>query len=366
MDAPSSELFCWWDDVDGSYGGLPRLYLGLLAVWSLSTSYWALNTRMNRHFQLNNLQWILASVSLIKVLQLGMSFLFWHSCFKLETCSLWMSFGVYVSGILFQTASFVCFLLISHGYCTMCEHLSVNEQRTTAALGCVLYLTLVGYRANVPYFTVFMMLNYFVAFYMIFHHLSQNLFALSEQINLSFIENDNVHPMHSVMQIKYSMFKKFQGAMQIVAVVEIVIYMNIESTIDDYSLRLLVREWAQLCIFIYIGWIFRPQEVSPLFSVMPTVKCRKERALPPVYSLEIDAADFKDLTSQAWQIGVPTSLPCNSQKNPVDSVLVVVQHPGFSNRAPAGNHADQKSSGRAVVAHTTTTCSHSYAENREE
>ena len=65
-----------------------------------------------------------------------------------------MSFGVYVTGVLFQTASFVSFLLISHGYCIMCERLSVPERRTTAALGCVFYLTLVGYRASVPYFTV--------------------------------------------------------------------------------------------------------------------------------------------------------------------------------------------------------------------
>jgi len=65
-----------------------------------------------------------------------------------------MSFGVYVTGVLFQTASFVSFLLISHGYCITCERLSLTERRTTASLGCVFYLTLVGYRASVPYFAV--------------------------------------------------------------------------------------------------------------------------------------------------------------------------------------------------------------------
>lgn len=65
-----------------------------------------------------------------------------------------MSFGVYVTGVLFQTAAFVSFLLIAHGYCIMCEHLSLNERRSTAALACVFYLTLVGYKASVPYFTV--------------------------------------------------------------------------------------------------------------------------------------------------------------------------------------------------------------------
>ncbi|KAL6972771.1 hypothetical protein U1Q18_026944 [Sarracenia purpurea var. burkii] len=77
----------------------------------------------------------------------------WYSCLNLHTCSLWMSFGAYVTGVLFQTASFVSFLLISHGYCIMCERLSVPECRTTAALGCAFYLTHVGYRASAPYFS---------------------------------------------------------------------------------------------------------------------------------------------------------------------------------------------------------------------
>lgn len=160
-----------------------------------------------------------------------------------------MSFGVYVTGVLFETASFVSFLLISHGYCITCERLSVTERRTTAALGCVFYLTLVGYRASVPYFSVsywlinalhwlswqwlisfynfdflhpnlftlctnyiivslfqvLLLVNYFINFYMIFHHISQNLLALREQ--LSFIEDEDVHAMHDAVYTKYIMFK---------------------------------------------------------------------------------------------------------------------------------------------------------------
>lgn len=84
-----------------------------------------------------------------------------HSCFHHHICSLWMSFGVYVTGVLFQTASFVSFLLISHGYCITCERLSLTERRTTASLGCVFYLTLVGYRASVPYFAVSFFFTFF-------------------------------------------------------------------------------------------------------------------------------------------------------------------------------------------------------------
>lgn len=77
-----------------------------------------------------------------------------YTCFHSNVCSLWMSFGVYIMGILFQTSAFVSFFLISHGYCITCHRLSLSERRTMAALGCVFYLTLVGYRASVPYFTV--------------------------------------------------------------------------------------------------------------------------------------------------------------------------------------------------------------------
>lgn len=77
-----------------------------------------------------------------------------YSCFYSNLCSVWMSFGVYVLGILFQTAALGSFFLISHGYCVTCERLSLSERRTMATLGCVFYMTLVGYRASVPYFSV--------------------------------------------------------------------------------------------------------------------------------------------------------------------------------------------------------------------
>lgn len=76
------------------------------------------------------------------------------SCFYLNVCSLWLSFGVFVTGVLFQTTTCVSFLLISLGYCITCELLTVSERRRTSILGCVFYLTLVGYRASVPYFSV--------------------------------------------------------------------------------------------------------------------------------------------------------------------------------------------------------------------
>ncbi|KAI4355604.1 hypothetical protein L6164_004361 [Bauhinia variegata] len=306
-----------------SYRSLPALYLVFLLIWFVSACSWTLNTYRTRHFQSNNLQWTLASVPLIKTLQLMLSFLFWYSCFNFQACSLWMSFGVYVTGVLFQTAAFVSFLLISHGYCIMCERLSLNERRTTAALGCIFYLTLVGYKACVPYFTVLLLINYFISSYVIFHHISQNLVVLREQ--LSIMENEDVRVMHDAVYTKYTMFKKFQGAMQIIAMAETVIYMNMDYSLENYWLRLLLREWAQLCIFLYIGWTFRSQDLAPRFSVMPATKCKGEILVPPIYSIEMDAATFKDFGSHEWHIGVPTS-PFHDESFK-DAVLVIIQHP---------------------------------------
>ncbi|XP_074375757.1 uncharacterized protein LOC141717534 [Apium graveolens] len=318
MEVPGSYM----SGLDESYRPLPSLYMAFMLIWSFSAVFWTVNTYKTRCFQTNNLQWALASVPLLKALQLTLSFLFWYSCFYFQTCSLWISFGVYVTGILFQTASFVSFFLISHGYCIMCERLSVPERRTMAALGCVFYLILVGHRASVPYFTVLLVLNYFILFYVIFHHISQNLSVLREQ--LMYIIDDDVNAMRDAVYTKYMMFKKFQGAMQIVAVAETAIFINMGDSLENYWFRLLVREWAQFCIFLYIGWTFWPQEWAPRFSVMPTLKSKGEIIMPPIYSIEMDATRFKDFSSHQWQIGVPTSFRDRRLK---DSVLIVVQHP---------------------------------------
>nr|GLL35157.1 uncharacterized protein LOC109192232 [Ipomoea trifida] len=288
--------------LDEAYRRLPLLYFSLMLIWFLSVCSWTFNTCKTRHFQTNKLQWTLTSVPLIKALQLMLCFLFWSSCFYDHVCSLWISFGVYLTGVLFQTVTFVAFLLISHGYCITCESLSVSERRTTAALGCVFYLTLIGYRASIPYFSIFLTLSYSILFYVIFNHISQNLLVLREQ--LAFIENEDVPGMHDAIYTKYTMLKKFQGAMQIVAVAELAIFINMDNSVDSYWLRLLIREWAHFCILSYIGWTFRSKDLAPRFSVMPPVKLKGERTLPPIYSIEMDAATFRDFSRHEWHIGV--------------------------------------------------------------
>ncbi|CAL9116200.1 unnamed protein product [Musa textilis] len=319
--------------LDESHRPLPSLYLAFLVIWALSAFSWIVNTWRNRFVQTKKLQWMLASVPLVKALQLALSCSFWYSCINLQICSLWLSFGVYVTGILFQTSSFVSFMLISHGYCIIYERLLVRERRITAALGCMLYLTLVGYKTAVPYFTVFLVLVYSLSFYMIFHHISHSLLVLREQLN--FIEGEDTHTMHNALYAKYIMLKKFQGAMQLVAMAEVLIYMNVDEALDTYWFRLLVREWAQVCIFLYIGWTFRTQQVTPHFSVMPALKSKKEMIVPPVYSIEMNAADFNDLASQQLHVGVPTSFPYSNCGNSFKPLVVIVQNPHSSSKHTA-------------------------------
>jgi hypothetical protein len=52
---------------------------------------------------------------------------------------------------------------------------------------------------------VLLLLNYFTSFYVIFHHISQNLSVLREQ--LSYIEDEDVHAMHDAVYTKYMMSK---------------------------------------------------------------------------------------------------------------------------------------------------------------
>jgi hypothetical protein len=72
----------------------------------------------------------------------------------LDTCSFWVAFGVFVSRIFFETACFVAFLLLAHGYCITHEQLTLTERRKIAGLAGLLYLTLTGYKAAIPQFSV--------------------------------------------------------------------------------------------------------------------------------------------------------------------------------------------------------------------
>ncbi|XP_051134862.1 uncharacterized protein LOC127254044 isoform X2 [Andrographis paniculata] len=310
------------DALDLSYRPLPPVYFTLMVVWILSSVSWTFNTYRNNQFQPNKLQWMLASVPWIKALQLLLSFLFWYSCLYTDVCSLWMSFGVYTMGVLVKICAFVSFFLISHGYCITCHRLSLSERRSMASLGCIFYLTLVGFRASLPYFSVLLLLNYLVLFYVIFNHISHNLDALREQ--LSFIEDEDIRAMHDAVYTKYIMFKKFQVAMHYVAVLEIAIFISLNNSLESYWVRMLVRECAQFIIFTYIGWVFRSQELAPRFSVMPALRSEGVTVVPPIYSIEMDAETFKEFGSHEWHIGVPT-LPCNGSVN--EAVLVVIRQP---------------------------------------
>lgn len=52
---------------------------------------------------------------------------------------------------------------------------------------------------------VLLLLNYFISFYVIFHHIYQNILALQEQLN--FIMEEDVQAMHDAIHTKYKMFK---------------------------------------------------------------------------------------------------------------------------------------------------------------
>ncbi|KQK09178.1 uncharacterized protein LOC112270824 [Brachypodium distachyon] len=100
--------------------------------------------------------------------------------------------------------------------------------------------------------------------------------------------------------------------------------MRVDDEPDNYWFHVLVREWGQLCIFMYIGWNFRIPEASLHLPVTPLMKSNWEITMPPIYSVEMDAADFRGLVSDQWHVGVRTShdnLCCSSQP-----LLVQVQN----------------------------------------
>ena len=178
-------------------------------------------------------------------------------------------------------------------------------------------------RFHLPWFSipasyliqVLLLLNYFISFYVIFHHIYQNLLALQEQ--LSFIMEEDVQAMHDAILTKYKMFKyaitlytliymsyldakscfwcatfiyitqKIPGNnancchgrnygmirygilslnpfymlyMDQSSLLRLLfgfqIFLNMDDSVEIYWLRLLVREWALFCIFCYIGYVY--------------------------------------------------------------------------------------------------------------
>ncbi|XP_002962167.2 uncharacterized protein LOC9658269 [Selaginella moellendorffii] len=313
-------------DWEALYRPLPFLFFGLLLIWTTLVGIWTLNTWRKRQWQTSNLQWILTAVPVLKALVLALSFAFWYSCLHLGTCSFWVAFGVFVTRIFFETACFISFLLISHGYCIMHEQLSISERRSIAGLGSLLYLTLTGYKAAVPQFAILVVLIYLVLLYVIFLHVSRNLALLREQLQL--IQNEGVHTMHTALYTKYTMFKKFQAAMLTMVVAEVLMHAKADGVANEYWMRLLVREWTEIGIFSYIGWTFRARETTPFFTVIPTLHSGRESMLPPIYSIEMNEKDFNTLSFKEWHIGVPMSLAkCGGNQKPM---LVIVQNPSVS------------------------------------
>jgi len=314
-----------WEE---AYKPLPYLFCSLFIVWALLVFAWVLNTWTKRRWQTSTLQWVLAAVPTLKTLVHVLSFVFWYSCLNSRTCSFWVAFGVFLTRIFFETAYFVAFLLIAHGYCIMHEQLAIQERRTIAGLASLLYLILTGYKAAVPQFAVLVILMYGILVYVIMALVARNLGVLRGQ--LQHIQDEGVHVMHTAVYMKYTMFKNFQKAMLIMVVAQIVMHVRAEAVATEYWVQLLLRELTELGIFFYIGWTFRSRERTPFFTVIPTLHASGQCILPPIYSVEMDAKEFNNLDYKEWHIGIPTSISKGMMVGH-RPMLVIVQNPGMSN-----------------------------------
>ncbi|XP_024367654.1 uncharacterized protein [Physcomitrium patens] len=319
-------LHTFGGDWERSYRPLPDLFFCIAVLWMLLVVVWTLNTWSKRRWQTSSLQWVLTAIPAMKSLVMSLSFVFWYSCIHLKICSFWVAFGVFVSRIFFETACFVTFLLISYGYCIMQEQLSLAQRRSAASLTSLLYLILTGYKAAVPQFAVLIVFIYAGLLYIIMAHIAQNLSLLREQLQQ--IQAEGVHMMHNAVHTKYIMFRKFQGAMLAMVVAEILVHAQVESVVNEYWMRLLVREMTEVIIFLFIGWTFRSRERFPFFDVMPTSNSAVQRTLAPIYSVEMNEREFSKLDYKEWHIGVPTTVSRSGDEN--RPTLVIVQNPSLS------------------------------------
>eukprot|EP01018_Ginkgo_biloba_P019421 Gb_16578 [translate_table: standard] len=74
---------------------------------------------------------------------------------------------------------------------------------------------------------------------------------------------------------------------------------NCPKRVEVYGIGQSKSEWVQK-----IGWTFRSREVSPFFTVIPTCNSTGQRTFPPIFSIEMNEKDFKNLNFKEWHIGV--------------------------------------------------------------
>jgi hypothetical protein len=61
-----------------------------------------------------------------------------------------------------------------------------------------------------------------------------------------------------------------------------------------------------MCVFC--RWTFRSRELTPFFTVIPTLRASGQCILPPIYSVEMNAKEFNNLDYKEWHIGIVRNL----------------------------------------------------------
>jgi hypothetical protein len=122
--------------------------------------------------------------------------------------------------------------------------------------------------------------------------------------------------------------RRFQTAIFMVVVAEFVIHAVAEGVGKEYWIRLLMREFTEGAIFFHIGWTFRSRGLTPFLTLIPSLHSSREYSLPPIYSVEMNEKEFKNLDYDEWHIGVPTSITKGGVSH--KQMLVIVQNPGMS------------------------------------
>ncbi|EPS59503.1 hypothetical protein M569_15302, partial [Genlisea aurea] len=239
--------------VDPSYRVIPPLHFIAAVIWGFSAAAWTLNAYTNSGLRLTpSIQLTVGSVAWIKALHHTVSFLFWYSCFYTRICSLWLSFGVYITGIVFRTTTLVSFTLVF--FVTNPRRISLpDDRREIAGLACFYYYSLVGYTASVPYFTILMAFNYVMTLYVVHSHASKTLILLRNHHKIFSPVNGNDDHDRVFFFFCFAFTRKFRTAIHVVIALELAAMMRLEGGLERYWMRFMVRECTLFFSFIYLG-----------------------------------------------------------------------------------------------------------------
>jgi hypothetical protein len=274
----------------GPYGPLVVIYGISLTFWLIFSVIWNYLTFVKYRNSCVAFCRAVSGVPVIKSIVLTFGLAFWGTCNTWKMCSFWIGVSVVNTQLVYETAQMVVFLLIAKGWTITRIAFHPNEWRAMIVVMSAFYmvnsivLVLQNTVLTVQGFWIANTVLYGAMYAYIYANVSVQLASLHRQVMM--LKPEMPANIINPLKMKYRMYVAFLAMVLMSAVMEIAAHAIIFRE-GKYWKVLLAYEISNLCILGTIGVIFRPQEFSPFFFMVPArLNDERTRPIPIVEAAE--------------------------------------------------------------------------------